>query len=290
MLRLVLALACAILMGDAAWAHTVGQSGGLTLSGHDLTRYIHVVLLVFWLGPEVAIVVAGNYAVSASLNAAQRAGAARMMQYYELMPRVCTSLMLTVGGILSEQVGLTHPSWQMAGIVLLGPVWLVLTLVAYFGASPGAGASATKLEQWLRIALIIGVPVSVAYSTLTGRLAEAPYVGAKLLLFALVLLLGLLGRRALGPFVAGVQKLSAPGASGTPDPAMTASYIRGRRFIVAVGAALMLAALLGIVKPGAPAESEEHAGVSRSIVFSSLRTDLRRGCARCAPRPTCRRG
>ena len=262
MLRVILLLvtACAVILGDGAWAHTVGQSGGLTLSTHDLTRYLHVVLLVFWLGPEVAIVIAGNHAVSPALNAAQRAGAARMMQYYEIMPRVCTSLMLTVGGILSGQVGLEHSSWQMAAIVLLGPVWLVLTLVAYFGAASGAGAAAARLDEWLRVVLIVAVPVSVVYSTVTGRLAEAPYVGAKLLLFALVLLLGLLGRRAFGPFVDGVRKLSLPGAPAAPDPAVTASYVRGRRFIVAIGAALMLAALLGIVRPGEPAEDEDPVG------------------------------
>jgi hypothetical protein len=114
--------------------------------------------------------------------------------------------------------------------------------------------TATRLEQWLRVLLIIGVPLSVIYSTVTGRLADAPYVGGKLILFALILLLGLLARRAFAPFVAGVARLAQEGASPALDAAMTASYRRGRRFVFAVWAALLLAALAGIVQPGAPEE------------------------------------
>lgn len=249
------ALAGALVAAGVAHAHDVGPlAGDLTLSAHELWRYLHVVLLVFWLGPDVGILIAGAHAANPALNAAQRAGAARMMRYYEIMPRVCMSLMLTVGGVLTEHVGLDHPWWQMAAIWLLGPVWLALTLAAYFGGSAGAGALAERLEQALRIVLIVAVPLSVAWSTMTGRLETAPYVGPKLVLFALVLLLGLLARRAFGPFLDGVKQLAASGASPPLDATIGASYRRGRVLVLVTWVALMLAALLGVVKPGVPDE------------------------------------
>lgn len=253
----------AMTTGTALAHETASSAGAMVLNGHDLLRYLHVVLLVFWLGPDVAIVIAGSYAANTGLNAAQRAGAARMAEYYSIMPRVCMSLMLTVGGVLSEQVGLDHPWWQMAGIILLGPVWLVLTLFAYFGSGGSASASlASRLERWLRVALIIGIPVSVGYSTVTGRLAAAPYVGSKLLLFALVLALGLLANRAFAPYLAGVRQLAANGASTGLDQAITTSFARGRRFVVATWAALLLAALMGVVQPGVPDDPEQASLVS----------------------------
>lgn len=255
-------LCVSLLTAGAVWAHTghdtANETGNLALTAIDLVRYLHVVLLVFWLGPEIGIMIAGAHAIDPKLTAAQRSAAARMMQYYEVMPRVCMSLMLTVGGILSEQIGLDHPWWQAAGIYLLGPVWLALTLAAYFG-SAGAGITAARLEQWLRIVLIIGVPVSVAYSTATGRLADAPYIGSKLLLFALILLLGLLARRAFTPFREALPKLAQAGASPALDSTMTASMRAGRRYVFVIWGALLLAALLGIARPGAPAESERDA-------------------------------
>lgn len=259
MLRLIMPLVLVVLAlaGGLAIAHESGEvSGPMTLTAHDFLRYLHVVLLVFWLGPDVAITIAGSYAANTQLNAAQRAGAARMAGYYALMPQVCMSLMLTVGGILSEYVGLEHPWWQMAGIILLGPVWLTLTLLAYFGWG-GAGELSARLEHWLRIALVFGIPVSVTYSVVTGRLAEAPYVGGKLILFALLLVLGLLIRRAYAPFRDGIEQLSRDGASPGLDQVITTSFTRGRRLVYVSWVILMLAALAGVVKPGAT-EADEH--------------------------------
>ena len=247
---LAFALVASVAFGHDEAPHEV--AGDLTLSAHELTRFLHVVLLVFWMGPEIGIMVAGHHAVDTSLSAAQRAGAARLMQYYDIMPRVCMSLMLTVGGVLSEQVGLEHPWWQMAGIWLLGPVWLALTLWAYFTASDGAAGLADRLETALRIVLIVAVPVSVAWSISTDRLAAAPYVGGKLILFAAVLLLGLLARRAWGPFRAAAKELLASGASAELDARMTGSFRSGRLYVYLMWVALLVAALMGIVKAGAP--------------------------------------
>ncbi len=251
--RLSVLLGILLLATGLAWGAEGSLRGDFTLTAHELTTFFHVVLLVFWLGPEIAIMVAGHFAINTSLSAPQRAGAARLMQYYEIMPRVCMSLMLTVGGVLSEMVGLEHPWWQMAGIWLLGPVWLGLTLAAYFNAHRGAENLAEKLERWLRIVMIVAVPVSVAWSVSTGRLEEAPYVGGKLILFALVLLLGLLARRAFGPFMAGVKQLATTGATPAGDASMVASFRSGRLYVYGVWAALLGAALMGIMKVGVPA-------------------------------------
>jgi len=252
------------LSAGLAWGHETAAalSGPATLMAHDLVRYLHIVLLVFWLGPDVAITIAGSYAANTQLSASQRAGAARMAEYYAIMPKVCMSLMLTVGGILSEYVGLEHPWWQMAGIVLVGPLWLSLTLLAWFG-SGGAGLAASRLERWLRIALVFGIPVSVGYSTITGRLAEAPYVGSKLLLFAAVLVLGLLASRAYAPFLAAVRALRPDAPAPELEQTIANGFRRGRLFVFATWAALLLAALIGVVKPGV-AEDQKAPAVNGS--------------------------
>jgi hypothetical protein len=187
------------------------------------------------------------------MNAAQRLAAAGMMPVIEMLPRVCISLMLTVGGVLSEYVGLEHPPWQMAGIVLLGPVWLSLTLLATL-AGGAAGRQAATLDQWLRWLIVVSVVASVAYSAATGRLAEAPYVAPKLLLFAAVVFLGLMLRRRLDPFHEGLARLAAMGRSPEVDQQMERSLARARPFVHSIWAALLLAALLGVIKPGAEEE------------------------------------
>jgi hypothetical protein len=224
------------------------------VTGYELLQFLHVVLFVFWLGPEVAVYAWSRKAVEAGASAEQRIVAGQMMTLAGTIPRFAISLMLTVGGLLSEYVGLEHPWWQMAGIVLLGPVWLGLVLIGTVRDGTPFGATSQRLESALRWLLVVAVPVSVAYSTMTGRLAMAPYVGSKLLLFAAVLLFGQLLRDRLVPLHQGLAQLATAGPSPALDQAMQASVARSRPYCVAIWVALLIAALLGVLKPGAPEE------------------------------------
>ncbi|MEO7387037.1 MAG: hypothetical protein ABIX37_08895 [Gammaproteobacteria bacterium] len=220
------------------------------VTSYELLQFLHVFLFVFWLGPDVAVQVWSRKTVEAGASVEQRVVAGQMMTLVDVIPRLAISLMLTVGGLLSEYVGLVHPWWQMAGIVLLGPVWLILVLAAVLRDGTLFGATARQMESWLRWALIIAIPVSVAYSTVTGQLALAPYVGAKLLLFAVVLLFGQLQRARLVPLREGLVQLATGGATAEVDNAMRASLARSQPYALAIGVALLAAAALGVVKPG----------------------------------------
>jgi hypothetical protein len=224
---------------------------GVTI--YELLQFLHVVLFVFWLGPDVAVYAWSRKAVDAGASAELRIVAGQMMTLVDIIPRAAISLMLTVGGLLSEYVGLEHPWWQMAGIVLLGPVWLTLVLIGALRDGTAFGASAQRFESWLRWLLIVAVPLSVAYSTVTGRLAMAPYVGAKLLLFAAVLLLGQLMRARLASLGTAFAELKTNGLSPALDATMRASVARSRPYAVAIWVAMLAAALMGVLKPGVPA-------------------------------------
>ena len=157
------------------------------INGYEVLMVVHQLLFVFWLGPDIGVYAWSRKVINPELTPDQRLAAANVMHTIDIMPRVCLSLMLTVGGILTEAVGLEHPLWQLAGIILLGPVWLTIVLVAYIKEGTALGATVNRLDLWLRWALFAGVIVSVAYSTSTGRLDVAPWVGWKLLLFAAVI-------------------------------------------------------------------------------------------------------
>ena len=222
------------------------------VTSYELLQFLHIFLFVFWLGPDVAVYVWSRKVVEAGASAEQRVVAGRMMATVDMIPRAAIALMLTVGGLLSEYVGLVHPWWQMAGIVLLGPVWLALVLAAVIRDGTPFGATAERFESWLRWLLIVAVPLSVAYSTVTGRLVLAPYVGAKLLLFAAVLLFGYLLRARLAPLREALSALATTGPTPVQEEAMRVTVARSRPYTFAIWIALLTAALLGVLKPGAP--------------------------------------
>jgi hypothetical protein len=175
--------------------------------------------------------------------------------------------MLTVGGLLSEYVGIEHPAWQLAGIVLLGPVWLALVLLTFLRQGTAAGSALARIDVWFRWALMAGIVVSVTWSTVTGRLADAPWVGWKLLIFAALLLIGALLRVRIRPFVEGVRALATSGSTPDIDRAMQASLAETKTYVLAMWIGLLLAALLGVVQPGKPLTAARATGALPAAVM-----------------------
>jgi len=169
---------------------------------------------------------------------------------------------LEVAGILTETYGIEHPWWQMAGIVLLGPVWLFLVLAAWLRDGTGFGRTMEKLDVWLRMLLVLGIPASVAYASATERLQDTPWIAGKLMILAAIILFGLIMRLRFQGFFAGAASLVADGPSADVDRRMSASLRRARPFWLAIWLLLLAAALMGVVKPG-DVESVPAAAVAK---------------------------
>ncbi|MBT8443318.1 MAG: hypothetical protein KJO13_01145 [Gammaproteobacteria bacterium] len=233
-----------------SFADAIDAGGTPNSFAHTFVLFLHQLLLVYWIGPDIAVFVWSRLAVNPQLGPEQRVTAGRMMTVIDLVPRVCLALFLTVAGILSETYGITHPWWQMVGIVLLGPVWLFIVLGAWLKQGSEFGRTLATFDIWVRVALVIGIPASVAYSTMTGRLEDTPWITGKLMILAAVILLGLLMRLRLQGFFDGVDRLAADGPSPETDRQMATSQKRSRPFVYAIWLLLLWAALLGVVKPG----------------------------------------
>jgi len=246
--------AVVLLLGLVGVAQAMDSGAGDDTFVYRLTLFLHQVLFVFWLGPDIGVYMWSTKATNTELSTAQRVSAGKMMQAIELIPQACMSLMLTVGGILTEMMGIQHPWWQMAGIILLGPVWLTLTIVVYARSGTDQGAQVARLDELFRWAVIASVLLSVIYSVTTERLADVPWVTAKLLIFAAVVFFGLMMRRRLVPFVLALAQLEADGPSPQVDQTMSASTSRARAFMFAAWIGLAMAAGLGMVQPGSAEE------------------------------------
>ena len=71
------------------------------MSGHDIALLIHLLLFVYWLGGDIGVFYSSGLSVNRSLSREARQMAGKIMINLDLIPRLCLSLMLTVGGILT---------------------------------------------------------------------------------------------------------------------------------------------------------------------------------------------
>ncbi len=242
------------LLGLAFWytgaqALTLSAEGDGAISTYEIVLVLHELLFVFWLGPDLGRYIWSTRAADNQLSPTTRIIAGELIDKISLFPKICISLMLTIGGILTETVGITHPWWQMAGIVLLGPVWLSMVLIGYFRGGSNLGKLINSTDTLFRVFMAAAVLVSVTYSWSTGRLDNTPWVAGKLVLFSTILIFGLIMQIRLRPFDANLAKLSSDGPSEEIDVAMSKSLAGARPYVFGIWISLAIAAWLGVAQP-----------------------------------------
>ena len=190
-----------------------------------------------------------NFVVDSKLSRETRLVAAKIMLGCDLIPKICMSLMLTVGGILTHYNGIDHPLWQWVGIILLGPVWLSIVLVQHFKHQAAYIPTLTKIDFYFRWLLVAGIVISCLISLSTGRLDDAPWVTAKLLGFAFLIFCGLMICISLKDFGASYTKIAQNNYDEADNQAMALSLKKVKPWVVTIWIVLVIEAALGIVKP-----------------------------------------
>jgi hypothetical protein len=219
--------------------------------GHAVTKFVHVLLFVYWLGADAGVYYSSGFVINPKLSRDARLTAFKIFVNLDMLPRYCMALMLTVGGILAEFVGYQHPLWQMIGIVALGPVWVWVVHMIHAREGTEFSRTLARGDYYFRLVMIFALIGSVAYHWYTGELRPFPWLAAKLLVFAFLIFCGFMIRVKLPPFVEGFRMLAQGGQTADSDEKMISGLGACRPYVLAIWGGVALSAFLGIWKPGA---------------------------------------
>ena len=221
------------------------------MSGEDIALLLHLLLFAYWLGGDIGVFYSSGFAINPKLSRGARQAAGTIMMNLDLIPRLCLSLMLTVGGILTHYYGIEHPLWQMIGIILLGPIWTCALIYIHFNEGTDLVKKMTKIDYYFRWIMVFTLIASVTYAFLyTDRLAESPWLGAKLIVFAALIFCGIMIRKYIGGFITGIHNIATDNINEADDIAMAASLSKARIFVLTIWFLLFVEVWIGVVKPG----------------------------------------
>jgi hypothetical protein len=241
----------------------IQMQGGVV---HQIMVIIHVLLFVYWLGGDLGVFYASKFVVKPDISPEARAISAKIMLDLDQIPRICMSLMLTVGGILTEFIGIPHPWYQQIGILVLGPVWFTVVMYLHFRHGSKAYPFVAKFDMFIRWAVVIGLPISVALHWESNHLADYPWVAGKLIVFAFLVFCGIMVRGKIGPFFAVLMKCRAgemPTAEENAAQAKSLSQVRVWVFMIWAG--VFLSGFVGIAnRSGVIYQAEEPVRVTYS--------------------------
>ena len=222
----------------------------LGIDSHTLLLYVHLVLFVYWLGPDWGVYVTTHYICKPGLSIDERRRFLTAMLRIDLVPRSCLIVLFPVGLTLADGLGMS----PIGGLWLL-PVWafflawLALSWAVYLNKGPGGGNTFRVIDNRIRW---IVAPVLVLFGAVSLVMDVgfgSTWLGLKIMLFGVLLFLGLWLRSFVADLVLGFQRLGAEGSSPEVEAIFTTMLSKSKRVVYPFWGTSLVLAFLGLTKP-----------------------------------------
>ncbi len=220
------------------------------MSPHRLWVFAHIILLVYWLGADLGVLLLARAARRSDLSFAERAFALRMATHIDFTPRVCFALMFPVGMQLVVSGGYAAlPDWSLVLSWVIAGLWL--TLLVLLARSEGTARAAVMNRAHMLLQAVLLLVIGVLAIRSWQGLGPFPggWLAAKLLLFALIFAAGIGIDIAFRPIVPAFMRLANEGSKPDIEEAISAAVNGAIRYVLFLYALLLVIAFLGTTKP-----------------------------------------
>ncbi|MFG2246493.1 hypothetical protein [Spirillospora sp. NPDC048823] len=228
---------------------------------HGWWILLHVVLFVFWLGGDLGVFYSSRYVLRPDLTPAARSAALQIMSGLDLGPKICLVLFLPSGVTLmalephgAELFGVpAFGTWQVVPVWMFALAWLAATIADH--RTHGRFPWVKRADWTIRIVLAAALCAAAAYTLLAaepfGVATNPRWLGAKVALYTIALLCGLGIRVTLRPFGPAFGALMGGGSTPEVERTLKRSVDGCLPYVFGIWAAVLGAAALGVLKPGA---------------------------------------
>ena len=154
---------------------------------YEVIKFVHVLLLVFWLGTDVGVLLLARRFRDASLSVETRLTLLHMAMVIDTLPRICFIVMLPAGVHLANAAGLLSVDIPgLVGLWLLAAVLLTVNMSAAKHIGTPLGARLQRLN-WvgLGIAGLLLIATGSA-SMINGTPDMVSWLAAKIVIYGLV--------------------------------------------------------------------------------------------------------
>jgi len=216
---------------------------------HAIWVFVHVMLLVYWLGADLGVFLLAKAAKRAELSFAERAFALHMAVRIDLVPRLCFTVMFPVGLHVTASGGFAViPAWAFVIAWLVSLAWIVLLVT--LGRNEGKPLAA-RLNRWhlgLQAVLLVIIGAIGASSWLGHGPLPGGWFAAKIVLFALIFAMGIGIDFAFRPIGPAFVRLASEGSKPDIENTISVAVDGAIRYVLGLYALLIAIAFLGITK------------------------------------------
>ncbi len=217
---------------------------------YQLLLLLHLLIGGYWLGGDLGVFYIAGKIADPAQPLPVRLFSAKAMMLLDMIPRTCLILAFGTGLSLATQAGLLPLQGWTWAIWLLTLAWLALAWVAFVKEHSAIGHVITRIDFNLRVLVLIAcVAAGIDALTEGGVIARTGWLGAKLLLFAGIISMGLLVRIQLRPFGPLFGKVVANTASDAEQQALRQLVARVKIPVLCIWLIILAIVVLGKTKP-----------------------------------------
>ena len=209
--------------------------------------YLHILLLVFWVGTDVGVFIAAKWSERATLSIETRQTVLQLGMVLDRLPRSALTLIIPSGCQLAVASGwLTMPSHYLLGMWLFAAIWLAILWRGFLSADLKVQEQSAKINWVFNPVLALVVSGAGMYLLISGEIAD--WLALKVLavgaIFCAGVLLDLLFKPAVDLFMALAATPDDPELNTAYSRALSPVYIA----VLAIYAFALIAAALGVFK------------------------------------------
>jgi hypothetical protein len=227
---------------------------------HSLAILLHILLLTYWLGADLGVFYASRYVTDPTVPLAGRMVATKVMHVVDMAPRVCLVLFLPSGVTLMalDEFGRDlFYGWPLALVWIASLIWLALVVLDYRRSPQRYAQLVHRVDFGVRIALVVGLLAVSAYAFVAsepfGVSTNPKWLAGKVAAYGLCIFGGLMIRVKLRPFGKALAELQTSGSTPEVERAIHGSVRGSIPYVLLIWAMVLVAAFLGVVKPGSTA-------------------------------------
>jgi len=227
---------------------------------HSWAILLHIILFAYWLGGDLGVFYSSRFILKPELSAEARGVAVKVMHVVDMSPRICLVLFLPSGVTLmaADELGRDlFYGWPPAAVWVLSLAWLWLVIADYRRRPGRFGDAVHRTDFAVRGALVAGLLGAAAYTFVAeepfGVTSNPKWLAGKVAAYALCIAGGLMIRVKLRPFGAAWGTLLAKGSSPEVERDIRGAVQGSIPYVLLIWALVVVAAVLGVVKPGTTA-------------------------------------
>ena len=209
-----------------------------------LLKFAHILCLVYWLGGDLGVFYSSSYVADPNNSPQTRVTVAKILFALDQAPRICMTMILPTGISLAYKLGVLDVSATVVAItwvICLG--WLAMVLILHF-SSPKPGL--TTFDFWFRILLVLFLLGVAIYALTQDKLIRGDWASYKLLVFATMVVFGLLIRVKLRPFGPAFGQLVQGNVDDTINSDIRDSLASVKPFVLGIWAGLLINTAFGL--------------------------------------------